>query len=332
MEETSSQSNITEPQKKERKKIKPMHIIIFLLVLSFALNIFLFLKANSLNDGISGASFRLIKPSEQQPIDTNLQSESIIIHYNGLRGILEKEIQEYSSTGNIGLFVQDVETGTWMGINEREGFSPASLLKIPIMMAILKKVERGEMSLKDTLTITSDDVDTQYGELYKKIGTQVSVQELLEAMITFSDNTAKNVLKRKLSVEEIDVVFKHVGIPDPYLSINTQTVSPRDYTRLFKALYYSTFLSPSLSEMALELTTDTGQEDLISKGVPPEIQVAHKFGIIGTNSLHDCGIVYHPKNPYYICIMTKELELTQSSELIRKISKDVFEFVDKQSS
>lgn len=325
MEEINIQNNTS-------KKTKLPILLLILLMLSLGMNIFLFLRMNDVKTSVSGGYFRFIELSEKEPIDINVQDSNVIIHYIGLRDTVEQEIREYNAEGKVGFFLQDVKTGAWTGINEREGFTPTSLLKIPIMMAILKKVEREEINLEDKITIIQNDIDERSGTLYEKgVGAQISIGELLEEMITYSDNTAKNALKRQLSSAEIDTVFIHVGIPNPYIGINKKTVSPRDYTRLFKSLYYSTFLQPSLSERALDLTTDTQEESLIPGGVPPEIQVAHKFGIFGDRGLHDCGIVYHQENPYFLCIMTKDLELTQSSELIRKISKDVFEFVDKKS-
>ncbi len=309
--------------------------IIFLLIIMFSLagNIFLFLKMNSSENSISGEYFRFIKPLEKQPIDSNVQNSNLIIQYNDLKETLEQEIKRYDpTTEDVGIFLQDIQTGAWLGINEKEGFSPASLLKIPIMMVILKKVDREEISLKDDIVLTKEDIDPRWGELYKNgVGTKVSVLQLMEYMVDSSDNTAKNALKRQLSINEIDSVFVHVGIPNPYFLSNNQTVSPRNYIRFFKTLYYSTFLSPHLSELALDLTTDSKEEDLISKDIPPEVQIAHKFGIFEeTGNLHDCGIIYHQKNPYFLCIMTKNLDITKSRELIPKLSKDIFDFVNKK--
>lgn len=150
-------------------------------------------------------------------------------------------------------------------------------------------------------------------------------------MITFSDNTAKSALSRQLNDEEIDGLFNHVGIAPYSESVYNRLVSPRGYLRLFKSLYYSTYLSPEMSEFALELTTDTKVESLIPKGVPYEIQVAHKFGYYnnrGQEGVHDCGIVYHPRNPYFLCIMTKDLGMQKSIELIPELSKEIFDYVD----
>lgn len=320
-----------EIQNNNSKKIKLPRLLICLLILSLAGNALLLINLQRSQDYITGNAFRLIKPSEKEPIDSSVQEESGILHYTGLREIIEQKINEYNMAGNASVFLQDAKTGAWLGINERKGFAPASLLKIPIMMAILKKVEREEMSLKDKITLVEEDINDLFGILYQRgAGTQITVEELLKEMILSSDNTAKNALVRQLSDAELNAVFVHIGIQNPYIGGGDVTISARAYTRFFKSLYYSTFLSPELSERALDLTTDTQEEDLISEGVPPEIQVAHKFGTY-YNEIHDCGIVYEQKNPYFLCIMTGDTGLTENNKkLISKISADIFEFVNKK--
>ncbi len=319
-------------QNNASKKIKLPNLLLCLLILSLIGNVFLLISLNKSQAYISGNSFRLIKPSEKEPIDSEVQEESGILHYIGLKELIEQEIERQGMTGNVSVFLQDAKTGAWLGINERQGFTPASLLKIPIMMAILKKIEMEEITLKDKITLIEEDIDTLYGLLYQKgAGAQVTVSDLLEEMILSSDNTAKNALVRQLSAAEINAIYVHVGIPNPYLEEQEITISARAYTRLFKSLYYSTFLSPEFSEKALDLTTDTQEESLISEGVPPEIQVAHKFGM-HYNEIHDCGIVYAQKNPYFLCIMTGDVGSAENNrKLISEISGDIFDFVNKKS-
>lgn len=318
-----------------RRKIKISKNVIFviLLVLSISLNIFLIIKPN-ITGNVASDSFKHIQLSLKEPIDSNIQSQELILHYNGLSTILKDEINRSGFDEKVGIFVQDAKTGAWAGINERDGFTPASLLKLPIMIAIFKKVERGEIEFDDKITLIEGDLEGKSGELYKKeAGTKISIAELVREMIINSDNTAKNALGRQLSLGEIDAIFVHAGVPNPYVLDIDHVISPRNYMRFFKALYFSTFLSPELSERALDLTTDTKEESLISGGVPYEIQVAHKFGI--TDSiLHDCGIIYHPLNPYFLCVMTEntDSDRTDEREIIQKISKDVYDFVDSKAS
>lgn len=148
-------------------------------------------------------------------------------------------------------------------------------------------------------------------------------------MILTSDNTAKYALKRQLETAELSAIFAHVGIPNPYQPQNGQLVSPRGYSRILKALYFATFLSPELSEKLLDLATDTQVENLISAGVPPEIQVSHKYGE-RPDGIADYGIIYEPKNPYLLCMMTRDVELTTAKNLISSISKTIYKFISSK--
>lgn len=197
-------------------------------------------------------------------------------------------------------------------------------------MAVMKKVERGELDINKKLTIIESDVNNQSEtDSHLSAGTKMTVLELLRYMIKYSSNTAKNALKRQLESVEIDEVFNHVGIPNPYQLGGESNTSVRQFTRLFKALYFSTYLAKQSSELILELATETRTESLIAAGVPWEVQVAHKYGE-GDKLLHDCGIVYALNNPYFLCIMTNNMEYAKARTLIKQISAEVYSFVKNQ--
>jgi hypothetical protein len=86
----------------------------------------------------------------------------------------------------------------------------------------------------------------------------------------------------------------------------------------------------------MELLTGTDFRYGINAGVPQGITVAHKFGErvyvekinsidIETDQLHDCGIVYCPKGPYLICIMTKGHNFDTLKSIIKEISRIAYE-------
>lgn len=307
-------------------------ILILILIVSLGLNFTLFylFTTNVDQKKTKTEAFRLVNPlNNSVPIDSNFQESRAILHYTNLRPNIEAEIHKYEAEDGVGIFLQDIKTGSWMGINEKKGFVPASLLKIPIAMATLKKVDRNEVKLSDSIELIASDLDEEAGNLYQRgEGAKLTIWEAIKIMILTSDNTAKNALKRQLSDIEIDAVFTHVGIPNPYQLQNGQVVSPRGYSRVFKALYFSTFISPDLSEKLLDLATDTQMEKLISAGIPAEIQVSHKYGE-RPDGISDCGIVYHPINPYFLCIMVKEMEIPEAQILIRDISNLIYLFVSK---
>jgi hypothetical protein len=64
--------------------------------------------------------------------------------------------------------------------------------------------------------------------------------------------------------------------------------------------------------------------------------VAHKFGEhrnatvsgeIAETELHDCGIIYYPEHPYFLCIMTKGENLPSLESVISSASKLVYTYV-----
>lgn len=313
-------------------------IILFLLALSLAGNAFLFYKISQLQDNPNSYrnDFPLLGLSRDLVVDSDQGSSSFaggVLHYKILRPKIEERISSLDTAdqGNVSVYLQDIKKGAWMGINEKVSFVPASLLKVPIAMAILKKVENNELSLDQKVVIRDEDIDLNSGTTDRfRSGEEKTVMELLKMMLKISDNTSKNVLKDLLKPEEINSVFTHIGIDNPYLADNEENLATsRQFSRVFKALYFSTYLKPQSSEMILELLTETREEGLIAAGLPYEVQVAHKYGE-RDDILHDCGIVYDVKSPYFLCIMTKKIEPAKARDLIRDISKEVYMYVSNQ--
>jgi hypothetical protein len=91
-----------------------------------------------------------------------------------------------------------------------------------------------------------------------------------------------------------------------------------------------------MSEKGLEMLSKIDFKDGIRKSLPATVTVADKFGeyylingLTETNhQLHDCGIVYHSKHPYILCIMTKGSTNEGLEKVIQDLSKKVFESVD----
>ena len=49
------------------------------------------------------------------------------------------------------------------------------------------------------------------------------------------------------------------------------------------------------------------------------------------SDLHDCGIIYHPEHPYFLCVMTQGPSIEMLEGVIARISEKVFDFVDSPS-
>jgi beta-lactamase class A len=101
--------------------------------------------------------------------------------------------------GTLGVKVVHLETGRAAGLNTAGRFPMASVYKLPIAVAVLSKVDTGELSLEK-------EIEVRPGELRRtgarvdawKPGSRVPLGKLVEVMMTASDNTACDVLLRLL--------------------------------------------------------------------------------------------------------------------------------------
>lgn len=307
-------------------------VLCALLILS---NLALVLYVNHLKQELEEAQkpqFTLLAPSVAWlSVEEFLaQQKTLSSSLEGLRGELEVVVDD--TNGEVGVYVEDLTTGAWTGISEREAFVPASLLKIPILVATLEDAQEEEIDLDAVITLKESDLDPLFGTLhYLGAGYRISVRELLESMIIYSDNTAVNALRRSVvSDQEFIEVTLALGLPRP---VEGMGVSPKQYSNALRSLYYSTHLRRPFSEAAISILLKTHFDDQLPAKLPPGTQVAHKIGVAydddtkRTGSYHDCGIVYLPEKPYIVCVMTSHLTEAEANEAISEISRITYEYM-----
>ncbi len=262
--------------------------------------------------------------------------------YEPLRQDLIQKITDYTASGtmpHVALYFRDLKHGARFAIRENETFEPVSLLKIPIMMVVLHEVDRHPEFLEEHLTYEKDNgygfIMGEPSEMLQ-LHSAYTVRELLEKMITYSDNSSAYLLLDKintLGLQEKSNTFADLGTMKMLMSGELDNTRLISLVNIFVALYNANYLSPESSQFALDLLTQTEFDDGIVAGVPEDIRVAHKFGIrIGTpaeSELHDCGIVYHPSSPYVLCILTGGADTDTAATVIHEISKTVYERVNK---
>ncbi len=211
---------------------------------------------------------------------------------------------------------------------KKKRFVPMSLFKVPLMITVLKKVEEGDISLDDEITLTGKDLDNRSGGLAQKgVGYKISVKDLLIKMVQESDNTAMIALSRKFTTDEDYLkAISIMGIPTPS---EEQAVTVKEYVNVFRSLYYSTYLRRPFSELALSMLLETSFNSQIPAGLPEDVRVSHKVGFDKeVGYFHDCGIVYLENKDYIICVMSKGTTEEKANEAISTISRTVYEYVN----
>ncbi len=240
----------------------------------------------------------------------------------------------------------DTRDGRWLGVNTNEKYFPASLMKVPTMIALLKVAEEHPDILTKKITYHGD-FDLNSLEYFKpektlRVGVPYTVEELIERMIVYSDNNALPLLLTAIDNKELQEVYTDLGIviPPEVSDSLVDYMTVKSYASFFRVLYNATYLSRAMSEKALKLLGQSSFKEGLVAGLPSYITVAKKFGERNFSSppndrtsqkeLHDCGVVYFPSHPYLLCIMTKGKDFERLAKTIKEISRMVYEFQNRQ--
>lgn len=257
---------------------------------------------------------------------------------------VEALVQERTArpgTTRISVYFRELNDGQWFSIGESEKFVPASLRKVPLMLALLKSAETtgGKAFLDRPVTFDLGRDYTAQQNIKPGLtlvpGESYRVRDLIERMIVYSDNNAFTLLAGIVDPIELQSVYATLRMQNPLVPGDDEFLSIQTYASFFRVLYNATYLSKAGSEWALGLLARAEFRAGLVAGVPPQVPVAHKFGehsdpAAGTVQLHDCGIVYHPRRPYLLCVMSRGTRFDVLDDDLVAISRLVYSVVDEQ--
>jgi beta-lactamase class A len=254
---------------------------------------------------------------------------------------LQQDVQNYLVNNNlnssVSVYILNMRNDVSFGINANEGFEPASLNKLPIAIIILKKVEKGELTLDTYLPINDIDRDDKSGNLYNTPLDKMKIKDLLYYMLSESDNTAFRVLEEQITFDDLQGLSSYLNYYtkdiDYTITNHVYEITPKSTANLFLSLYLSTDLKPENSELILSSLTNTASDEFNVKKVsnlPINVTVADKYGSYYSNDksfFHDCGIMYIEDSRMFYCVMTKNLDEEIASNTIGAIVNKVYNYV-----
>ncbi len=252
--------------------------------------------------------------------------QDIVINFTRLRQEFRRYIE--GKPNKVGMYFEYLPSGISVGINDRDNFLFASLLKIPVVMGIYKKFESGALKPDDPLTIKPEHIDSGFGTLWKKgPGITMSIHDLIEASLVQSDNTANQALLSRITAADLGDVFDALDIPKD-IEADKLVISPKGYSSILRSLYLSSYLNETDSNEILQILTKTDFNTMLPKGVDASVRIAHKIGYNSEKQIFtDCGIIYVPNRPYILCVMVADTSYEAATAIVNDISKTVFQFV-----
>ena len=234
---------------------------------------------------------------------------------------LPKEFEEIArdANGRVGVAVMLLESREFVELRGDERFPMHSVYKLPIAMAVLQRVERGELQLDQTVKVEKTDFVRKgiYSPLRDKYpqGAQLTIAELLRYAVAESDGTASDVLLKltggargvmlflnDINVSGVNVVNSEKEIGRDWQTQYENWATPKAAVELLAALQAHRGLSAESQAVLLKLTTESIPGAKRLKGqLPAGTVVAHKTGTGGTqdgitSATNDIGIITLP-NP-----------------------------------
>jgi beta-lactamase class A len=205
-------------------------------------------------------------------------------------------------------------------------------------MMVMNKIQNKEWKLDDKFVMEERDIDNRSGDANNllgknRVGTEFTIEELLNSVLVDSDNTAYNILFKNLKNEDVTSLVEDIGLDKLYDL--KENVSAKEYSLILRSLYTANYLNRKNSQFILKLMNQSKFDEFLGKGIPSYIPFSHKYGEnLKQVVFADSGIVYITNRPYLISVMIQgdksktydQNEVKRVSEVMQNISNEVFTY------
>jgi len=251
--------------------------------------------------------------------------------WDNLSSAVKNRIEAFGNHPSV--VIKDLDMGWEIDFNKDKLVPSASLVKIPIMLACFYAAGEKRINLKDTVYLkTSEKVAGSKVVGKKPVGSVFTVEELIEPMITQSDNTATNMLIDYIGFDTLGMYFKKIGLKNTnivrkMLDFKERKKGIENYTTtedmafVLEKLYRSNFMNKEVSKQCLLLLGQQKINDRIPRKLPKDDTfIAHKTGL-ERHVCHDVGIVYTQKGNFLICVLVRHKN--KVAEPSKKLISDI---------
>ncbi|MGB8688898.1 MAG: serine hydrolase [Microcoleus sp.] len=265
----------------------------------------------------------------------------VVLQLNQELAALKTQIQVLATENanlTAGIFLVDLDTGSYLNLNGDATFASASTIKLPILVAFFQAVDEGKVHLDQMLTLRAEHIVGGSGEMQDESpGRKYSALEVARKMIVVSDNTATNMMIELLGgAEVLNQHFATWGLSATVLRNKlpdlegTNTTSPKDLINVMAQVDRGNLVSVKSRDRILQIMRQTQNDALLPKGLGEGATIAHKTGNINT-MLADAGMVDLPNNKrYVVAVMVKHSPETEKAagSLIRDISRMSYRYLN----
>lgn len=249
--------------------------------------------------------------------------------------------------GEVGVYVRHLPTGASAAILADTVFPTASMIKVPLLLTLFDRVERGDLAL-DSVQHRPETLQYQYVEStdvvgYMATGDSLPLRELAFLMLTVSDNvaslwiqalvgggTAVNEWLAGHGFRDTRVNSRTPGREEARSVYGWGQTTPREMAGALVMIREGRAVSPRASEEMYRLLTNSYWKQEALSQIPPTVQAASKQGFVD-RSRSEVLLVNAPRGDYVLAVITKNqadttyAETNEGYRLIRAISRTVYE-------
>jgi len=239
------------------------------------------------------------------------------------------------------IFIADIANKKYVNIKGTQAFAAASTIKIPVLVAFFQDIDAGKIKLDEIWTMNKDDIGSGSGHMqYQPVGTKFSALNTATQMMTVSDNTATNMVIRRLggvaalNQRFADWSLNSTKIRNALPDLNgTNTTSSEDLSNLLLKVEGGNLVSLTSRDRIFKIMGAVKRDTLLPQGIEQGATIIHKTGDI-RSVLGDSGIVDMPSGKrYIISVLVKRPDNSpEAKPFIQNISKLSYQYFLTQNS
>lgn len=132
---------------------------------------------------------------------------------NELSGLKQKILSTIKGApGTMGVYIKHIERNEEISMEADKVFPLGSVFQIPVMVEVFRQSERQMLSLEDKMQLTDSIKSVGNGILqFLSPGLTISIKDLIVIMMTISDNTATDMLWKKVGVQSVNMMLRDLG-------------------------------------------------------------------------------------------------------------------------
>lgn len=221
-----------------------------------------------------------------------------------------------SAPGEYSACVWNADGACVYGYHEDVARSAASLIKVPLSIAVLDAQPMIDLDERVTLN-EADRVEGEGSFDRAPAGTTKTVCELIAHSLIESDNTASNLLIDRVGFDAVsrlaERVSRHTRLQRKFMDFDALVAGRDNLTTAVDMCAWFHHLRQPNYTFLLDVLEQALGDGKLEVGLPPGTRIAHKVGDL-PGVEHNAGIVYAPRGLYIVAVLAVRLPDAQTGK------------------